>query len=97
MTPTLETLLEAAASGEVRDDVTTRELLSAVAKLCMPVAGEGLESSRRMVAPLVDGLHLSRLLATTRGLLPVGERPVAREPVGDADDSGRKSAASSRR
>jgi hypothetical protein len=67
MTSTLETLLEAAAaSREVRDDVTTRELLSAVAKLCMPVAGEGLQSSRRMVAPLVDGLHLSRPLARPR-------------------------------
>jgi len=40
MTPTLEALLDAAAAnGEVRDDVTTRALLSAVAKLCMPVPG----------------------------------------------------------
>ena len=58
MSPTLEALLDAAAAnGEVRDDVTTGDLLSAVAKLCMPVPGEGPESSRRMVALLVDGLR----------------------------------------
>ncbi len=58
MSPTLEALLDAAAaSGEVRDDVATRDLLSAVAKLCMPVRGEGPERSRRMVAVLLDGLR----------------------------------------
>ncbi|MGH3641941.1 MAG: TetR/AcrR family transcriptional regulator [Mycobacterium sp.] len=56
--PTLASLLEAAAAcGEIRSDIGSRELLYAVAKLCLPVEGEGVDDSRRMVALLVDGLR----------------------------------------
>jgi hypothetical protein len=51
-------LLEAAAaSGEIRADVSPKDLLSAVASLCLPVPDGGVEYSRRMVALLVDGLR----------------------------------------
>lgn len=56
--PALGSLLEAAAaSGEIRADVSPRELLHAVATLCMPVAGDGVAYSQRMVALLIDGLR----------------------------------------
>ena len=56
--PALGSLLEtAAASGEIRADISPRELLHAVATLCMPVAGEGVAYSQRMVALLMDGLR----------------------------------------
>ncbi|MEW9529494.1 TetR/AcrR family transcriptional regulator [Microbispora sp. NPDC049125] len=56
--PTLGSLLEAAAaSGEIRADVSAEDLLYAVANLCMPVAEEGVAYSRRMVGLLVDGLR----------------------------------------
>jgi AcrR family transcriptional regulator len=56
--PTLGSLLEAAtASGEIRADVGAKELLHAVANLCLPMADERFEYSRRMVALLVDGLR----------------------------------------
>ncbi|AOS64112.1 TetR/AcrR family transcriptional regulator [Actinoalloteichus hymeniacidonis] len=56
--PTLESLLDAAAaSGEIRADVGPKELLYAVAHLCLPVTGEGIEHNQRMVALLVDGLR----------------------------------------
>lgn len=56
--PALAALLDtAAAQGTVRDDVSARDLLYAVANLCMPVPGEGHEYNHRMVALLVDGLR----------------------------------------
>jgi AcrR family transcriptional regulator len=56
--PTLGSLLEAAAaSGEIRADITPRYLLHAVANLSLPVADEGVAYSQRMVAILVDGLR----------------------------------------
>jgi AcrR family transcriptional regulator len=56
--PTLGSLLEAAAaSGEIRADITPRYLLHAVANLSLPVADEGLAYSQRMVAILIDGLR----------------------------------------
>jgi AcrR family transcriptional regulator len=56
--PTLGSLLDAAAaSGEIRADVSPKDLLYAVANLCVPVADEGVAYSRRMVALLVDGLR----------------------------------------
>src|ERR1700733_3240110 len=56
--PALGSLLEAAAaSGEIRADISPRELLHAVATLCMPVAGDGVAYSQRMVALLMDGLR----------------------------------------
>ena len=56
--PALGSLLDAAtASGEIHSDVSPQELLSAVASLCLPVPGGGVDYSRRMVALLVDGLR----------------------------------------
>ncbi|WP_226899575.1 TetR/AcrR family transcriptional regulator [Nonomuraea phyllanthi] len=56
--PTCASLLEAAAAnGEVRADVSAKDLLYAVANLCLPVEDEGVAYSRRMVALLVDGLR----------------------------------------
>ncbi len=56
--PALDSLLEGAiAVGEIRGDITADELLRAVAHLCVPGAGEGLEFSQRMIALLLDGLR----------------------------------------
>jgi AcrR family transcriptional regulator len=56
--PALRTLLEsAAAAGVVRTDVTSEDLLGAVASLCMPAHDHGPDHARRMVALLVDGLR----------------------------------------
>jgi AcrR family transcriptional regulator len=56
--PTLGSLLDTAtASGEIRADISPKDLLYAVANLCLPVADEGLAYSQRMVALLVDGLR----------------------------------------
>jgi AcrR family transcriptional regulator len=56
--PTLRSLLEAAtASGEIRADISPKDLLYAVANLCLPVADEGVAYSQRMVALLIDGLR----------------------------------------
>ncbi|MFI1991824.1 TetR/AcrR family transcriptional regulator [Actinoplanes sp. NPDC020271] len=55
--PALETLLGAAvASGAVRRDVEAKDLLVAVANLCLP-AEEDPEHTRRMVSLLIDGLR----------------------------------------
>jgi AcrR family transcriptional regulator len=56
--PVLTTLLDTAvANDEIRTDVSAKDLLRAVANLCMPIPGEGPAYSRRMVALLVDGLR----------------------------------------
>jgi AcrR family transcriptional regulator len=56
--PALGSLLEAAAAaGEIRDDIGPRDLLHAVANLCLPAADEGVAYSRRMVGLLIDGLR----------------------------------------
>ena len=56
--PALGSLLEAAtATGEIRADISARDLLHAVAHLCQPVPGEGVAYSQRMVALLNDGLR----------------------------------------
>ncbi|NAS20269.1 TetR family transcriptional regulator [Herbidospora sp. NEAU-GS84] len=56
--PTLGALLDAAAaSGEIRSDVSPQDLLYAVATLCVPSAETGVDYSRRMVALLIDGLR----------------------------------------
>ena len=58
--PALQTLLASAeAAGEVRTDFTARDLLDAVASLCMGAYDHGPEHARRMLALLVDGLHYS--------------------------------------
>jgi AcrR family transcriptional regulator len=56
--PALGALLEAAAAtGEFRADISARDLLRAVALLCLPIAAEGPAYSQRMVAVLLDGLR----------------------------------------
>jgi AcrR family transcriptional regulator len=56
--PALGALLEAAAaSGEIRAGVSAKDLLYAVANLCLPVADEGVTYNQRMVALLIDGLR----------------------------------------
>jgi AcrR family transcriptional regulator len=56
--PALGSLLDAAAAtGDVRADISARDLLSAVALLCTPVSDEGIAYSQRMVALLIDGLR----------------------------------------
>ena len=56
--PALASLLDAAiASGEIRADISARDLLRAVANLCMPVPNEGPAYSQRMVALLIGGLR----------------------------------------
>ena len=56
--PALGSLLEAAvASGEIRPGISAKDLLDAVANLCLPVSGEGTAYSQRMVALLIDGLR----------------------------------------
>jgi AcrR family transcriptional regulator len=57
--PALQMLLEnAQAAGAVRADVDSRELLGAVANLCIPAPGSDDPSrAHRMVALLVDGLR----------------------------------------
>jgi AcrR family transcriptional regulator len=56
--PALASLLETAtATGEIRSDISARDLLHAVAHLCLPVPGEGLAYNQRMVGVLIDGLR----------------------------------------
>ena len=55
--PALGSLLDAAAAtGEIRADISARDLLRAVALLCTPVSDEGIAYSQRMVTLLIDGL-----------------------------------------
>ncbi|HEX5353271.1 MAG TPA: helix-turn-helix domain-containing protein [Rhodanobacteraceae bacterium] len=59
--PALQTLLEsAAAAGEIRTDVDSKDLLSAIASLCMSAHDDRPDHTRRMVALLVDGLRYGR-------------------------------------
>ena len=56
--PALGSLLETAtASGQIRAGISSKDLLYAVANLCLPVADEGVAYSQRMVALLIDGLR----------------------------------------
>jgi AcrR family transcriptional regulator len=58
--PALRALLESAgAAGVVRTDIAAKDLLGAVASLCMRAynQGPGPEHARRMVSLLVDGLR----------------------------------------
>lgn len=58
--PTLAALLDAAAAtGEIRADITARDLLYAIANLCHPVPDVGLDYNQRMVGVLIDGLRYS--------------------------------------
>ena len=56
--PALRSLLDAAAeAGVIRPGVSAGDLLTAVALLCQPVRGGGIDYGRRMVALLVDGVR----------------------------------------
>jgi AcrR family transcriptional regulator len=56
--PALGALLQAAIdSGEIRADLSAKDLLYAAADLCHTVSDDGAIHSRRMVALLVDGLR----------------------------------------
>jgi AcrR family transcriptional regulator len=73
--PTLESLVDAAkGSGEIRPDTASEDLLYAVAKLCLPVPGEGVGYGPRMVALLVDGLRYG---VDNRQTRPVSSRATA--------------------
>ena len=56
--PVLTDLLDAATSaGEIRADVSAKDLLTAVALLCHPAPDTGPAYSERMVGLLIDGLR----------------------------------------
>jgi AcrR family transcriptional regulator len=56
--PVLSDLLDAATStGEIRSDVSAKDLLTAVALLCHSAPDTGPDYSRRMVGLLIDGLR----------------------------------------
>jgi AcrR family transcriptional regulator len=58
LAPVLSDLLDAATSaGEIRADVTAKDLLTAVALLCHPAPDTDAEYSHRMVGLLIDGLR----------------------------------------
>jgi len=53
-------LLDAAkATGDIRSDVSAKDLLTAVALLSHPAPDTGPEYSRRMVTLLIDGMRSS--------------------------------------
>lgn len=56
--PALGSLLHAAAAGgEIRADISPKDLLYAVSNLCLPMSDEGPAYTQRMVALLIDGLR----------------------------------------
>jgi hypothetical protein len=56
--PALGSLLTAAAaSGEIRADISAKDLLYAVANLSQPTGDDGVTYTKRMVALLIDGLR----------------------------------------
>jgi AcrR family transcriptional regulator len=56
--PALGTLLDAARSaGAIRSDVSAKDVIFAVALLCQPVTGEGLDYNQRMIAVFLNGLR----------------------------------------
>lgn len=56
--PALQSLLDSAiAAGQVRDDVDPDELLRAVGNLCLSAREDRLDTARRMVTLLVDGMR----------------------------------------
>jgi AcrR family transcriptional regulator len=56
--PSLASLLDAAtATGHIRGDLSAKDLLYAVALLCLPAPGERPEYNRRMVGVFTDGLR----------------------------------------
>ena len=75
LAPVLQTLLDAAVgAGAIRDGVDPLDLLSAVAKLCVPPLGTD-ETARadRMIALLIDGLRYGAVNQTRAGARPGGD------------------------
>jgi hypothetical protein len=59
--PALRTLLESAgAAGVVRSDIAAKDLLGAVASLCMHAYNQGPEPARRMVSLWLTGYATAR-------------------------------------
>jgi AcrR family transcriptional regulator len=56
-TPFEELRVRAVEAGEIRDDLSTRDLLTAVALLCNPVPGEPDAFNTRVVGVFLDGLR----------------------------------------
>jgi AcrR family transcriptional regulator len=66
--PVLKDLLDAATSaGEIRADVSAKDLLTAVALLCHSAPDTGPEFSLRMVGLLIDGLRNTKHARPTSG------------------------------
>jgi AcrR family transcriptional regulator len=58
--PALDGLLGAArVSGDIRADVTARDVLLTVALMCQPVRGEDLHFNERMIHIFIEGLRHS--------------------------------------
>ena len=58
--PAFHTLLARAVDdGHARDDVTAREVLTAIALICQPVRGEQPSFNQRMTRVFMDGLQLA--------------------------------------
>lgn len=56
--PALDSLLTAAAAkGEIRADVHAKDVLYAVANLCLPIDEDDPQAGQRMVSLLIDGLR----------------------------------------
>jgi AcrR family transcriptional regulator len=56
--PALEGLLDAArACGEVKADVTTRDVILAVALMCQPIRSENHDLNERMIRIFIEGLR----------------------------------------
>ena len=54
----LEPALDAARSaGAIRSDVSAKDVIFAVALLCQPVTGEGLDYNQRMITVFLNGLR----------------------------------------
>lgn len=65
--PAVESLLDAAAAaGEIRTDVSAKDLLYAVSKLCLPMPDEEPAHGERMTGLLLDGLRHGRAGTSTR-------------------------------
>jgi AcrR family transcriptional regulator len=57
--PTLQTLLDTAAdAGTIRDDISAKDMLHAIARLSTPSGDDDPDYGRRMVGLLVDGLRI---------------------------------------
>src|SRR5258705_257620 len=72
----------AAATGEIRADISARDLLRAVALLCTPVSDEGIAYSQRMVTLLIDGLRYAAELQRSSCVGTNDRRVLTDDPAG---------------